>query len=507
MLRFCALAALLVALAAPHPSTDAPNFLAHVRYLASDSLGGRGNGSEGLQRAGDYIASFLESGGVQPAGDAGTFFQSFDGEIRVEPPSNATLVIRAGARAETFTVGDQYYPLSIIDRTRGESAPTADRIPVVFAGYGMSAPAVGYDDFAGIDVHGKAVIVFTHEPQEADARSAFDGTALTPGAAILIKAREARSRGAALLLVADDPSHNVDYAFSRAWWNDPQSDDMGIPVLRVARARLARALPDVNFEQLARRIDTTLKPQSRELPGVAISYTEHRARLRPRLRNVVGLVPGIDPDRSLEAVVVGAHYDHLGTGGRFSDSPESTGMVHNGADDNASGVAAMLEMCRAAGRQRRIPRTLVCVAFAGEEIGLLGSSHYVEHPAVQVDRTIAMINLDMVGRARGRVMVGVFGGRPWMKAVPGEMRDWTRLAIEDFTRGGYQSGSSDDASFTGRGVPAIAFFTGFHSDYHRPGDDVQKIDAEGGAQIADLALRLVTRLAEQPSRTPGRNVR
>ena len=109
-----------------------------------------------------------------------------------------------------------------------------------------------------------------------------------------------------------------------------------------------------------------------------------------------------------------------------------------------------------------------------------------------------MINLDMVGRAHGRVMAGMFGARPWMTGLPGDMRGWTRLAIDDFARGGYQAGSSDDASFTGQGVPAIAFFTGFHSDYHRPTDDVQRIDAAGGAQIAALALRLVTVLAARP---------
>lgn len=509
MLRFCTAAALLTSLSLASASArqdavelrrdiSAANYLSHVRYLASDSLGGRGNGTEGLQRAGDYIASLLDSGGLQPGGDAGTFFQAFDGEMTVESAAAATLIIRAGPHSETFTAGEQFYPLSIIDRTRGEPAPVADRIPLIFAGYGISAPALGYDDFKNIDVRGKAVLIFTHEPQEADARSVFDGTSLTRGAAVATKAREAMARGAAMLIVADDPSHHVDYAFSSSWWNDPQSDDMGIPVVRVARARLARALPDVDFQRLARNIDITLTPQSRDLPGATVSYTEHRARLRPRLRNVVAVLRGGDPVRALEAVVVGAHYDHVGLGGRFSDAPDSTGMVHNGADDNASGVAAMLELCRALAQQRRLPRTVVCAAFAGEEIGLLGSGHYVSHPAVPIDRTIAMINLDMVGRARGRVMVGMFGARPWMTLLPGEMRGWTRLAIDDFARGGYQAGSSDDASFTGQGVPAIAFFTGFHSDYHRPTDDVQRIDAEGGAKIAALALRLVTVLAAQP---------
>ena len=210
MLRFCAAAALLTSLSVAFASArqdaiSTADYLSHIRYLASDSLGGRGNGSEGLQRAGDYIASHLDSAGLQPAGDNGTFFQSFDGEMTVQPLPAATLTIRAGERAETFTVGNQYYPLSIIDRTHGEAAPVADGIPLMFAGYGISAPALSYDDFKGVDVRGKALVVFTHEPQEADARSVFDGTSLMPGAAVATKAREAMARGAAMLIVVDDP--------------------------------------------------------------------------------------------------------------------------------------------------------------------------------------------------------------------------------------------------------------------------------------------------------------
>ena len=501
--RLTACAALATLIASAHPRTSAPSapvsaasFLSHVRYLASDDLGGRGNGTPGLDRAGDYIASLFMSGGLAPAGDHQSFFQAFDGDMRVEPPASSSLVVHSDHGDEALALGDQYFPLSIIDRTHGEPAPSVDRLPVVFAGYGITAPAFDYDDYAGLDVAGKAVFVFTHEPQEDEETSVFNGRALTPGGVIATKAREAARRGAALLIVADDPAHHVDYSVIRSWWNDPQSDEFAIPVLRVARARIARSMGGIDFDRIARRIDQTLVPESRAIPGVTVSYTEYRAHLRPRLRNVVGLVRGSDPARPGEAIVVGAHYDHLGIGGRFSEAPDQTGTTHNGADDNASGTAAMIELCRAAAALRpHLPITLVCVGFAGEEIGLLGSDYYVTHPSIPLDQTQAMINLDMVGRARGRVMVGIFGDQNALKDLRRQMQPWTRLTIDDFSHGGYEADASDESSFAARGIPSIAFFTGFHADYHLPGDDWQKIDAEGGARIADLALRLVTTLA------------
>lgn len=505
MRRTAALAILVLFVAAPRAparqdtagssSPLASAFLSHVRYLASDALGGRGNGTEGLERAADYIAAAFRAGGLEPAGERGTFFQTFAADVRVEPPATAPLLVRAGARTTTMALGDQYYPLSIINRTNGEPAPSVSDAPVVFAGYGITAPALGYDDYAGVDVAGKAVVVFTHEPQEALDASVFDGARLTPSASIASKAAEARRRGAALLIVADDPSHHVDYALRKDWWTDPQSDELGLPVLRVARVRLAQALPGIDFDAAARRIDQTLTPESRALDGVTVSYTEHRAHLRPRLRNVVARLAPVSRARA-GAIVVGAHYDHLGTGGRYSRAPELTGVTHNGADDNASGTAALIEVCRALSRAAPPPsRTIVCAAFAGEELGLLGSEHYTANAPVPLDQTLAMINLDMVGRARGRVMVGTFGAGNRLDGLRDQMRGWTRLAVEDFSRGGYGEHDSDSGAFSTRGVPAIALFTGFHPDYHRPSDDWPRIDADGGARIVDLAIRLVLHLA------------
>ncbi|MDH4064293.1 MAG: M20/M25/M40 family metallo-hydrolase [Acidobacteriota bacterium] len=472
-------------------------FLDHVRLLSSDEMDGRGNGTEGLERAANYIAGQFRTAGLSPGGDEGSFDQVFESEVRVEPPATTTIGLRLPDGTLALKLGHDFYPLSMLDRAAGSLAADVREAPLVFAGYGISAPGLGYDDFAGINVVGAAVLVMTHEPQEHDGRSAFDGRNLTPGAALSAKATEARERGARLLLVVEDPSHAEDRAMRGAWWADPQTENMGIPVLRVSRDQIADALPDLDLEQVAGRIDRALTPASRGFPGVTVSYVERRAQFSARLRNVVGVLRGSNPERAGEAVVVGAHYDHVGRGGALSEAPEATGEIHNGADDNASGTAALIEMARAAARTpARFGRTIVFVAFAGEELGLRGSALYVERPAVPIEHTVAMINLDMVGRARGRLMIGVFDRRGALAPVIRQMRGWTRLSLRDFSKGGYAEDQSDVASFANSGVPAVAFFTGFHPDYHRPTDDWPLVDAEGGAEVARLALRLVSQLAQ-----------
>jgi predicted metal-binding membrane protein len=479
-------------------SISPDTYIEHVRFLASDELGGRQDGTPGLERAAAYIERQFNAAGLAPGGESGTFGQSLPVDVRVEPPAGATLDVQGPTAASTqsLVLGRTFYPLSIIDRGPHDPPPVITSAPLVFAGFGISAPALGYDDFAGLDVTGAAVAVFTHEPQEHDLRSPFAGQSLTPNAALTAKARLAREHGAAMLIVIEDPSHGLDRAIQPNWWNDPQADEMEIPVVRVSRDRFEPSLVGADLAKLARRIDLTLEPQSRRIEGVTVSYTEGRARVQATVHNVVGILPGSDAAHAREAVVVGAHYDHVGTGGRYSEAPEATGDIHNGADDNASGTAALIELAKAAAHARaRFGRTIVFVAFAGEEIGLLGSSRYVDAPAIPLASTKAMINLDMIGRAHGRVMVGVFGRAAWTAGLLTRMQPWTRLTVTDFSKGGYSEGSSDDAPFERAGVPAVAFFTGFHADYHRPSDDWQKIDAEGASQVASLALELAAYLS------------
>jgi hypothetical protein len=372
-----------------------------------------------------------------------------------------------------------------------------DKLPLVFAGFGLSAPRVGYDDYANLDVAGKAVIVFSHEPQESDPNSPLNGNRPMPESTLYRKAEIAKLRGARVLLVVSDPSHATDQGLYNAFEIVPDSDEAGMPVLRVRRNEMQPLLDAWGLDALAIQIDRDLRPRSKALTTASVDYTEHLARDRRQVRNVVGIMPGSDPAKAGEAIVIGAHYDHVGLGGRLSAAPERTGEIHNGADDNASGTASIIEIARAAMAQReRFPRTLIFIAFAGEERGLLGSAHYVGAPAVPMSKTVAMLNLDMVGRARGAVDVSGLDVAALLKSELLAAAQATGML--DIKQEGPGAGRSDDSSFLDAKVPAINFFTGFHPDYHRPTDDWEKIDKEGTARVATLALEFAARIAQAP---------
>jgi hypothetical protein len=515
-----ALGAGAVAKAAPPPIQPEP-LLNHIRFLASDELQGRGNGSEGLERAAEYIAAQFKGaglrpgvpsagaptagapsapalwGGVAPArwGDSSDWFQRFELSAGLTVGDANALVVERRGRSVRLSLGESYYPLAV---TPSEAPVVLEDVPVVFAGYGISAPSLDYDDYAGLDVTGTAVLIFSHEPQEARRDSRLNGAQPLRETTLHNKAMAARTRGARALIVVSDPSHRVDDANYRAFMIEADAEDHGIPVLRARRDEMTPVLQELGLDQLAAAIDVDLMPRSRALAGTTIDYTQQLAVKRRIVRNVVGVLPGASDAKGDEAVVLGGHYDHVGLGGRFSSSPERTGEIHNGADDNASGIAALIEIARAATADRaRFPRTLLFVAFAGEERGLLGSAHYADHPVVPLADTVAMLNLDMIGRARGRVEVG---GLTTAASLRPEVEAAARAAGLAAQPGGPGAGRSDDANFVDRRIPALHLFTGFHEDYHRPTDDWPRIDVAGTVRVATLALELAARIAARDDR-------
>ncbi|PYR65447.1 MAG: hypothetical protein DMF88_19805 [Acidobacteria bacterium] len=254
-------------------------------------------------------------------------------------------------------------------------------------------------------------------------------------------------------------------------------------------------LDEWGLDALARQIDRDLRPRSQLIKDATVDYTEFLAHDRKIVRNVVGVLPGSDPSKAGEAIVIGAHYDHVGLGGRLSMAPERAGEIHNGADDNASGTASVIEIARAAAADRsRFPRTLIFVTFAGEERGLLGSMHYVASPPVSMGDTVAMLKLDMVGRSRGAVDVSGLESTVIKNDLMAAAQATGGI---DIKQEGPGAGRSDDSSFLAARVPAVNFFTSFHADYHRPTDDWEKIDKAGTARVATLALEFAARLAQE----------
>ncbi len=494
------LTALVGFTAAATPEIQADGVLGHIKYLASDELKGRGNGDEGLERAAEYIAQQFKAAGLRPAGLDNDWFQPFELLAGLTAGAGNELRIETRGRTVRLSLGSGYYPLAATpNESPGVASADFDNLPLVFAGYGISAPSVNYDDYAGLDVTGKAVLIFSHEPQENRTDSRLNGLRPLRETTLEAKAAAARTRGARMLIVVSDPSHQVDQANYELFSVDPDAEEHGIPVLRVRRAEVAPLLQGWALDGVAASIDRDLVPRSRALVGAEVDYTEFLARNRRTVRNVVGILPGSDTSRDQEAVVIGAHFDHVGLGGRFSANPERKGEIHNGADDNASGTSAVIEIAKAAAADRtRFPRSLVFVAFAGEERGLLGSAHYANNPPVPLSNTVAMLNLDMIGRSHGKLQTSGLDKAPSLEA---DLLAAIKAAGGiDLGREGPGSGRSDDANFLQRRIPSIIFFTGFHSDYHRPGDDWEKIDAQGTARVATIALELAARIAARPDR-------
>jgi hypothetical protein len=269
--------------------------------------------------------------------------------------------------------------------------------------------------------------------------------------------------------------------------------------------RLLAGAEQPALAELEKQIDQELKPRSRTLRDWTVSARIAITRSAIATRNVIGVLEG-SGEHAGETVILGAHYDHLGRGGIFSGSLSFLSSdIHNGADDNASGTALVLEMARRLGARRdALPRRVVFIAFSGEERGLLGSRYYVEHPLYPLSSTVMMFNCDMVGRLNGKneltmIGTGTSPGLDVLVDVLGKSAGLTIKKVAGMTDG---FGGSDHQSFYPKGVPVLFAFTGVHSDYHRPTDDVDRINCAGMARIADyleLLLLDITRRPERPA--------
>jgi hypothetical protein len=405
--------------------------------------------------------------GLEPAGEDGGYLHAFDVPVAVEAEEGTELAIDGSPVA-----ADAFVPA-------GFSASASVAGPVVAAGYGIVSPDQEIDDYAGLDVTGKLVVVKRFTPE-----SVTDDTAKRRLSDLRSKAFTAREHGAAGLIVVDLPGEGVEEAPLPELRVDTGSG-AGIPVV-IATREAAGGL----FEAGTPGAEAAL-PHATRLT-VALSRRDERTW------NVVGRLRAGAPEVSRRpgTVILGAHYDHLGFGGPESMAP---GIVapHNGADDNASGVAAVLEAARTlAARRSELGRDIVFVAFSGEESGVLGSTAFARHPPAGLDlsRALAMINLDMVGRLREKLTVlGLESAAEWQGIVLPRCRELDLPCA----LGGEAYGPSDHTPFYAAGVPVLYLFTGPHDDYHKPSDDWQKINAAGGARVsllaADVAFDLTSR--------------
>jgi len=482
-----------------------------VEWLAAPEREGRGPGTRGHDAAADWVAAeFAAIPGLttRVVGDGPfqPFQMTLEAALGPADRNTAELVGPADASGEPRIVplelGHEFTPLAAGGSGRFD-------LPLVFAGYGISAPAEHYDDYAplGAGAKGAAAIVLRQEPQKDDPHSVFDGNQASQHAALTRKVANASEHEAGAVVFVNDTAADGDalMAFTRA---GEGSDARTMPVLHVRRSvidDIVERATGRRLEAIQKGIDDTLEPASAALAGWRIRGRVAIDRVETKARNVLAILSGagapaadgnaaIDPR---ETVVLGAHYDHLGYGGVNSAAPGEK-AVHHGADDNASGTAVLVEVARRLAAAGPLPRSVLFIAFSGEERGLLGSGHYTSNATVPLDDTVAMVNLDMVGRLEGdKVIVhGTGTGTGLETLVDRLVAEHGLVAAKE--PGGF--GPSDHASFYAKKVPVLHLFTGSHTDYHRPTDTADRINADGMARLALVVEDVVRSLATQSDR-------
>jgi Zn-dependent M28 family amino/carboxypeptidase len=472
-------------------SIDPEVYLNDVKFLSSQEMRGRATGSPELEKAGQFLAGKYREFGLKPASGS-SYLQAFQATTGGKlGPANRFRFTEQG-RDTTLRFPGDFVPFSF-------SASAHLTGGVVFAGYGITAPEYHYDDYAGMDVKGKVVLILRHEPQENDEHSVFAGKALTNHAQFAAKATNAKMHGAAGVILVDDVfAHKGEPDELQKFGNVEGPQESGIPFVQVKEQAIDPwfAAAGKSLEQIESGIDKELQPESFAFPSsLRIDANVDIQRIVKTVHNVVAYLPG----QTDEYVIIGGHYDHLGLGEQYSMAPDKVGTIHPGADDNASGAAGVLELARWFSKQPKQKRGILFLNFAGEELGLLGSEWYVEHPELPLAKAVAMVNLDMIGRVRGgKVYIGGIETGTGLRAMLEGITPKYQLNLDYSDSSGY--GSSDHTSFTTKQVPVLFFFSGLHSDYHKPSDTWDKIDAPGAVKVLQVVAEAVTDLQDSPTR-------
>jgi len=485
-----AAAAFAVYAATADSAFDAERYLSHIKYLASPEMRGRESGSPELEKAAQYIAAQFRADGLKPP-DGKSYLQAFEVTTSAKSGKNNRFDLSVGGETQSLQVNKDFIPFSFSSRGKASGS-------VVFAGYGITAPEYNYDDYAGMDVKGKFVLVLAHEPQEFDEKSVFDGKIYTDHSQYYSKAANARRHGAAgVILINDRINHKTSADELEAFGSAAGPTDAGILFVQVREEVVAPWFKAAGKDlmDLERGIDTDVKPRSFALKGVEVRENVDVERVVKTVHNVLGYLPG----ETDEYIIVGAHYDHLGLGGVFSLAPSLKGTVHPGADDNASGTAGVIELARHFSALPKPKRGILFMTYAGEELGLLGSGFYANHPELPLDKAITMINMDMIGRVReGKLFIGGAGTGTTLRRDLDAITPRFPLHVDYSDSSGY--GSSDHTSFTVKQVPVLFFFSGLHSDYHKPSDTWDKIDAPDAVEVLQLVADIMDRLDNQTDR-------
>lgn len=492
--------------------------VSHIDFLSSSHCRGRETGEKGMDVAAKYITTVFQGAGIQSSGEFGSYYQDVklwalslgDGiHLEIEERQGGVTISKKAA------LEWDYLPVSL-------SAESQVAAPLVFAGYGITAAELNYDDYKNLDARGKIVLVMRHEPGENDPNSPFEGRRLSNHGTLLSKILNAQKHGAVGILFATDPLNHEDLtpaATGGTYWSslykERLKDEEDYPYMKFSPSmkiigddfgvRIPAAVIDgklvdyllgegVSLRQMQEEIDKSLKPHSFVIPNKKVSVGVYFKKDPVNAFNIVGKVTGSDPELKDEIIIVGAHYDHTGKNNR--------GQVYGGADDNASGTAGVMELARAFQKLKVKPkRTILFILFTAEEKGLLGSRYYVDNPIFPLEKTVAMFNFDMIGR-NDVEQISVIGRYQYPKlfevveAINKQSMNFDmNFAVEEFIR------QSDHFPFMRKDVPTIFFNSGMHDELHTPRDSVNLIIPEKTQKVVQLTFLAMWQIANSPPGT------
>ena len=524
-LSFLILLSFVFSVAAQKTDVVEQNLRTNVAYLASDALGGRRTGEQGATQAAGYIANLfaqykLKMGVVETLNGktSKNFLQKFPYTTGVEiaETGNGFKLNLQKVDSSKVQIEEGTPVRPVLFSPNGE----ANNAPIVFAGFGIESAESNFNDYEGLNVAGKVVLVFDGTPENDIPRSSF--SRFTPYA----KAKIAKDKGAVGLLLISREDKFADDRFSKIKY-DQTLGEAAVPTFAVSRGTGANILGIKETELktieniIALKKDTTAKIRV-SFPDLSptVSFKVNLIKKQTDAYNVIGILEGKDAVLKNEAIIIGAHYDHLGKGGQGSLAVNSS-EIHHGADDNASGTAAMLELARIFAKEKKNKRTIIFIAFGGEEEGLLGSKFYTNNPIFPLDKTVAMLNMDMVGRLKDdKLTVGGIGTASEWKDLVTKKNEIIPPVYNDSKKNNFAPnskesvyrfdlqlnedgfGPSDHSSFYAKQIPVLFFFTGTHLDYHKPSDTADKINYAGLKKVVEYVADITNYIDQNMPKRP-----
>jgi hypothetical protein len=485
------------------PQIPADDLRTEVEYLASDKLEGRMTGSKGAKKTSKYIEKYFKTIGLEPLGDKGKYFQEFlftSGVIIDKGNNHFELISEAESRKTKYEIDKFFRPLAFTETAEVEGA-------VVFAGYGLKVPGddeKGYDSFSGLDVKDKIVLVLRYVPEDVDMERRQE---LNLYAGLRYKAMTARENGAKGLLVVTGPnSPNAGELIPLKFDQSLASSGICVASIsgEVADALLAGTGKTLKELQTALDTENPHAEGAFPLEGIKVKLSTAVKREKKKGRNVIGYLQPAEPDDNTEYLVIGAHYDHIGYGEINSLARKGEeGQIHNGADDNASGTATVLEIAAALVEAKKIKPEIfnfgvVFALWSGEELGIIGSNYFVQNSPVPLENIAAYFNFDMVGRLKDNkfMLRGVGSSNLWAGFI--EKKNVVAGFNLKLQNDPYLP--TDITSFYQKQIPVMDFFTGAHEDYNRPTDDAETLDYDGMERIAKFVKSILVDVGKKGER-------